>query len=68
MSNAFRDAGLLAEAIDTGLSGNRPLATTLADYEQRRNEATRLMYEFIYGLAALEPFPPEIALVRRFAR
>ncbi|HEX6556510.1 MAG TPA: NAD(P)/FAD-dependent oxidoreductase [Ktedonobacteraceae bacterium] len=58
MSNAFRDAELLAEAIDVGLSGNRLLATTLAGYEQRRNEATRPMYEFIYGLAALEPLPP----------
>ena len=60
MSNAFRDAELLAEAIDAGLSGNRALATTLADYEQRRNEATRPMYEFVYGLAALEPLPPQM--------
>lgn len=60
MSNAFRDAELLAEAIDAGLGGNRPLATTLAAYEQRRNEAMRPMYEFVYKLAALEPFPPEM--------
>lgn len=60
ISNAFRDAELLAEAIDAGLGGKRPLAMTLVDYEQRRNEATRPMYEFIYGLAALEPFPPEM--------
>jgi flavin-dependent dehydrogenase len=60
ISNAFRDAELLAEAIDAGLSGNRPLATTLAEYEQRRNEATRPMYEFVYQLAALEPLPPNM--------
>jgi flavin-dependent dehydrogenase len=60
ISNAFRDAELLAEAIVAGLGGNRPLATTLADYEQRRNEATRPMYEFIYELAALAPLPPKM--------
>jgi 2-polyprenyl-6-methoxyphenol hydroxylase-like FAD-dependent oxidoreductase len=60
MSNAFRDAEFLMEAIDAGLGGNRPLAMTLADYEQRRNEARRPMYEFIYALAALEPFPPQM--------
>jgi len=60
ISNAFRDAELLAEAIDAGLGGNRPLATALADYEQCRNEAARPMYEFIYELAALAPFPPNM--------
>jgi 2-polyprenyl-6-methoxyphenol hydroxylase-like FAD-dependent oxidoreductase len=60
MSNAFRDAEFLAEAIDAGLNGNRPLATTLADYEERRNKATRPMYEFVYQLAALEPLPPNM--------
>lgn len=60
MSNAFRDAEFLMEAIDAGLGGNRPLVTTLADYEQRRNEAARPMYEFIYELAALEPLPPKM--------
>jgi len=54
MSNAFRDAEFLMEAIDAGLGGNRPLTTTLADYEQRRNEAARPMYEFVYKLAALQ--------------
>jgi 2-polyprenyl-6-methoxyphenol hydroxylase-like FAD-dependent oxidoreductase len=60
MSNAFRDAEFLMEAIDAGMGGNRPLATTLADYEQRRNKAARPVYEFVYKLAALEPFPPEM--------
>lgn len=44
---------MLAEAIKSELGGNRLLATTLANYEQRRNQTARPMYEFIYGLAAL---------------
>jgi flavin-dependent dehydrogenase len=60
IGNAFRDAVLLTEAIEAGLGGDRRLAVTLADYERRRNEAARPMYEFVYGLAALEPFPPEM--------
>lgn len=38
--DAFRDTELLADAIDDGLSGRRPLDTALAEYEYRRNEAT----------------------------
>jgi flavin-dependent dehydrogenase len=60
MSDAFRDAELLAEAIDMGLGGGCPLDTALADYEQRRNEAARPMYEFTYELATLEPPTPEM--------
>ncbi|HXF64695.1 MAG TPA: NAD(P)/FAD-dependent oxidoreductase [Caldilineaceae bacterium] len=55
ITDAFRDAELLAEAIDAGFSGRRPLAEALADYEQRRNEAALPLYEFTYQLAALEP-------------
>ena len=39
ISDALRDADLLAEAIDTGFSGRAPLEDTLADYESQRNEA-----------------------------
>jgi 2-polyprenyl-6-methoxyphenol hydroxylase-like FAD-dependent oxidoreductase len=38
--DALRDAELLVDAVDEGLSGRRPLDETLADYERRRNEAT----------------------------
>jgi 2-polyprenyl-6-methoxyphenol hydroxylase-like FAD-dependent oxidoreductase len=60
MSDAFRDAELLAEAIAVGLGGGRPLDTALADYEQHRNEAVRPMCEFTYELATLEPPAPEM--------
>jgi len=60
INDAFRDASVLAEAIEAGLGGNRLLATALADYEQRRNKAARPMYEFLYKLAALAPLPPQM--------
>jgi 2-polyprenyl-6-methoxyphenol hydroxylase-like FAD-dependent oxidoreductase len=60
ISDAFRDAELLTQAIDAGLSGRRPLAEALAGYEQRRNAAALPLYEFTYQLAGLAPPPPEM--------
>jgi flavin-dependent dehydrogenase len=44
ISDAFRDAELLAEAIDAGLGGREPLDDAMATYEQRRNDASREDY------------------------
>jgi 2-polyprenyl-6-methoxyphenol hydroxylase-like FAD-dependent oxidoreductase len=60
ITDAFRDAELVAEAVDAGLSGKRPVAEAMAGYEQRRNEASMPLYEFTCQLAALEPPPPEM--------
>jgi len=60
ISDAFRDADLLAAAIDDGLAGRRPLADALAGYEARRNEATMPIYEMTLQFAALQPPPPEM--------
>ena len=60
ISDAFRDAELLAEAIDDGFSGRRALDEALADYERRRNEAALPIYEFTCQLATLQPPPPEM--------
>jgi len=38
--DAFRDAELLADALDDGLAGRRDITDALAGYEVRRNEAT----------------------------
>jgi len=40
ITDAFRDADLLAAAVHDGLSGRRSLGDALAEYERRRNEAT----------------------------
>jgi 2-polyprenyl-6-methoxyphenol hydroxylase-like FAD-dependent oxidoreductase len=60
ITDAFRDAELLATAIDDGLAGRRPLAEALAAYEQMRNETTRPLYELTGQFAALQPPPPEM--------
>ncbi|MFK4089496.1 NAD(P)/FAD-dependent oxidoreductase [Kribbella sp. NPDC020789] len=56
ITDAFRDADLLAEAIDAGLSGRKPLETALRRYEYKRNEALKPLYDFIVDHAAMEPF------------
>ncbi|MGH9036983.1 MAG: NAD(P)/FAD-dependent oxidoreductase [Acidimicrobiia bacterium] len=53
MADAFRDAELLAAAVDDGLSGRRPLEEALADYELRRNRAAMPAYELNARLAHL---------------
>lgn len=60
ITDAFRDAELLTEAIDAGFSGRRPLLDALADYERQRNEAVMPMYELTCDLANLEPPPTEM--------
>jgi 2-polyprenyl-6-methoxyphenol hydroxylase-like FAD-dependent oxidoreductase len=61
ISDSFRDAELLAEAIDAGFSERQPLADALAEYEQKRNAAVLPMYEFTCQLANLaEPPSPEM--------
>lgn len=59
ITDAFRDAELVAEAVDAGFSGKRPIEEAMAEYEQRRNEATFPIYEFTCQLASLEAPPPE---------
>ncbi len=65
IADAFRDAELLAEAIDAGLSGQRPLDDALADYEQRRNASAMPSYEFTTRLATLEAPAAEMIPVLR---
>ncbi|WP_192250621.1 NAD(P)/FAD-dependent oxidoreductase [Mesorhizobium caraganae] len=53
--DAFRDAELLAIAVEDGLSGKRPLASGLLEYERRRNEATSPEYQLNLRRARFEP-------------
>ncbi|MGD9892309.1 MAG: NAD(P)/FAD-dependent oxidoreductase [Dehalococcoidia bacterium] len=55
ITDAFRDAEFLAEAVDTGLAGRLPMPDALAGYEARRNEVAMPLYEFITDLARLDP-------------
>jgi flavin-dependent dehydrogenase len=60
ISDAFRDAELLAEAVDAVLSGRAPLEEALALYERRRNAMAAQGFERTVELARLEPPPPEM--------
>jgi flavin-dependent dehydrogenase len=61
ISDAFRDAQLLSDAIDAGLAGRQPLATALAGYQRQRDEAAMAMYELTCQRAALEPPTPQMS-------
>jgi len=59
IADAFCDAERLAEAIDAGLSGSRPLEDALHGYELQRNAAVSPMYEYTCHLATLDPPSPD---------
>jgi flavin-dependent dehydrogenase len=59
ITDAFRDAALLTEAIDEGFRGGR-LLEALACYEAKRNTAAMPMFEFTCQVAAMEPQSPEM--------
>jgi flavin-dependent dehydrogenase len=60
ITDAFRDAEWLTEALDASFSGRQPREEALAAYERRRNEAVLPMYEFTSQFAMQEPPPPEM--------
>ncbi len=60
ISDAFHDAELLSDAIDSGLAGRRPLQEALADYENQRDEMALPLYELNRQMATLKPPPPEM--------
>jgi flavin-dependent dehydrogenase len=55
ITDAFRDAELLADALDAGLTGVRPLEAALGEYERVRNKETRGLYELTHEFASLAP-------------
>jgi flavin-dependent dehydrogenase len=60
ISDAFRDAELLAIAVDTGLSGRMPLPAALAEYERRRNALAAHGFRMTVEFARLEPPSPQL--------
>ena len=59
ITNALRDADLIAEAIDEGLSGQQNLDDALAQYEERRNAVVTPIFDLTCDLAPFAPPPPE---------
>lgn len=63
ITDAFRDAELLAKAIDEGLSGKRPMEDAMVEYESTRNEFAKPLYDFTVALASMQEMPsPELFL------
>lgn len=60
ISDAFRDAELLTDAVDRGFSGRQPLEEALAEYERQRNESALPAFELNFRFATLQPPPPEM--------
>ena len=60
ISDAFRDADLLADALDAGLAGRQRPEEALAVYEAARDAAATANFELNHQLARLEPPPPEM--------
>lgn len=60
ISNAFRDAEFLAEAVDEGFSGRQPLEEALEQFAARRDQASLPIYGLTNQMAALAAPPPEM--------
>jgi 2-polyprenyl-6-methoxyphenol hydroxylase-like FAD-dependent oxidoreductase len=58
ISDAFRDAEFLADALDAGFKGNQLLETALSSYERQRNAASKAMYALTLDTARLRSRTP----------
>jgi flavin-dependent dehydrogenase len=67
MSDAFRDAELLAVALDRALRGADEEPTALAGYQQQRDRALAEIFEITWRLAAYPPVPAFIALQKQLS-
>jgi 2-polyprenyl-6-methoxyphenol hydroxylase-like FAD-dependent oxidoreductase len=68
MTDAFRDADLLCEALHDGFSGRVALGESLAEYQRRRDAAVMPMYESTCERAQMQPFPPPVLALFRALR
>jgi flavin-dependent dehydrogenase len=60
INDAFRDAELVASALDDAFSEKRSFDEGMAAYQQARDEAAMPVYEFTAEFASMEPPPPEM--------
>jgi flavin-dependent dehydrogenase len=67
ISDAFRDAELLAVALDQALDGDGEETTALAAYQQQRDQALREIFEITCRLAAYPPVPRFIELQKQLS-
>jgi flavin-dependent dehydrogenase len=67
ISDAYRDAELLAVAIDCAMRGDTDDGTAVADYGRQRDEALREMFDLTCALAAYPPVPTFVELQKRLS-
>jgi 2-polyprenyl-6-methoxyphenol hydroxylase-like FAD-dependent oxidoreductase len=60
ITDSFRDAEQLADAVDAWRSGARSYADAMAGYHAARDAQVLPMFDFTCQLASLEPPPPEM--------
>jgi 2-polyprenyl-6-methoxyphenol hydroxylase-like FAD-dependent oxidoreductase len=60
INDAFRDAELLAGALDDAFSGRRAYEEGMSEYQQSRDRDALPVYEFTDDFAQLRPPPPEM--------
>lgn len=69
ITDAFRDAELLTNALDAGFSKRQPMEEALASYEQQRNDVAFPLYDLTCQIASFEERPPELeALLHALSR
>jgi flavin-dependent dehydrogenase len=67
MSDAFRDAELLAAALDRALDGGAEEATALAVYQAQRDQALQEIFDITCRLAAYPPVPTFVELQKQLS-
>jgi flavin-dependent dehydrogenase len=67
ISDAFRDAELLAVALDRALDGDSEETTALAAYQQQRDQAVAEIFEITCRLAAYPPVPAFVELQKQLS-
>jgi 2-polyprenyl-6-methoxyphenol hydroxylase-like FAD-dependent oxidoreductase len=60
INDAFRDAELVAGALDDAFSGRRSYEEAMSDYQHARDREARPVYEFTDDFAQLRSPPPEM--------
>lgn len=60
ITDSFRDAELLVDAVDAGLSGREPMNEALAVYQQRRDAFALPLYQSTCESAELNPVTPQL--------
>ena len=63
ITDGFRDAESVSNALDEAFTGRRPYRDALREYHRARDEATRPMYDYTVEAATLEPPPAHVLAV-----